>query len=303
MRFGSGILILLFVLVDLGCSRESGPPQAAPATQPSAVPAARMSNPAPSEAQTAAGKIPELDSWVKSRIEVSNPSFVSIVEQQPWPHAKTPNTTIVLGIAKRSTEGSHLAEIMDQISFPFVMLLQAKSAENPASRMLAVDYRDDWGTGEGVSLDIRPIQILPDEYAFGVKTVSGSLGNKSGVLVEVLSLYRYRDNRLEEVFRDAVWVYSLYSEKDTQSCNVELEIESQPSGQGGYFTLTRRYRKSYLGSFRTPPPADDTDVPCALTERFRKPNTHRWNPENGKYVGAAGRFMTEDDVDGGRSID
>ena len=242
----------------------------------------------------------EFAGWVKSRLEASNPSFVSIVDRKPWPQALTPNTSIVLGIAQRSREGAHV-ETPAYSYFPFVFLFQSQ-ADNPSAALkkLGLAFQEGWyidppginGDNHLLSIDVTPIQILKDEYAFGVRTRAGSLGNKSGLLLEVISLFRYRFGIFQEIFRDVVWAYSKYSEKDFQSCNVDMELESRPSTDQGFFTITRKYRRSYLGEAG----AAGIDAPCALSNALQTPNVHRWSPEKGKYLDSRGRFLQYDDI-------
>lgn len=287
--------ILAFAVA--GCSSEA--PKQAPtkATTPSAQPQAPAETPP---------KPPKSDdsfaAWVKDRLEASNPSFVSIIDHQPWSNSRTPNTSIVLGVAKRPTEGQLAAE-MDFFYFPFIFLAQSdpKDSSQPA-RKLALTFQEDYFLNAPstiaadhrlIAVDVTPIQILKDEYAFGIRARAGSLGNKGGLLVETVSLYRYQLGQLTQILREVVWAYSKYSEPDSSSCNVEMELVSRPPASNvGYYTITREYRRSY----RTKTQEPDKEGTCSLTEPLSKPATHTWNGEKGIYLDQSGRFLQIDDL-------
>jgi len=240
-----------------------------------------------------------IEEFVKSQLEKGDVYFNRILDRQAWPQAPFPNTSIVLGSIRRTK--------VERLGFgsgdylPFVLLLQSGSGEkSEALKMLGLILQSRAEGNSPQSIDVTPFRIADDEIAFGVRSRAGDVGNKSGQLYEVMSLYRYHDGELQEIFRDTVWAYSKYSEKNWNSCNVDMKIVSQPAKEGRFFTITREYVRSYLGNTKNPEFSNSqgqTETPgdCSLSERLRKPNTHSWNVEKGKYLDARGAFLDWDD--------
>jgi hypothetical protein len=252
--------------------------------------------------------------WVKSQVEMNGAFFVSIVDHQKWPSAVDPNTIVVLGIAKQKETGT-LARVNEFSYFPFVLLAQSSEDRTMPARLLGLALRTDLfvlepKTGNEefrpLSIDVTPLKIRENEYVFGVTLLSGpGVGNRSGMLVDMVSLYRYHNSQLKEIFRDAVWAYSKYSEPNYSSCNVEMKILSQPSAAGDFFTLTRQYSRSYLAEEQNPDftganssPQHFAETPttsCSLTRDLQTPHAQTWNAEKGLYLDASGWFLQWDD--------
>jgi hypothetical protein len=212
-----------------------------PETSRSSV-AAQATPPTPVEKQAQEATPPPSEEsafkeWVASQLEARGVSFVDITDRKPWPLAPEPNTSIVLGLAKRPAPATFGIPF---VYFPYILLIQ--TTENPLPpKLLGLELRTDLNVGDPKdknsdtypkTIDIGPYQITNNEYAFGVTVIEGSLGNKSGQLYELLGLYRYQNGELKEIYRDVLWVYSKYSEPDYSSCNIDLKIVTQPAESG-----------------------------------------------------------------------
>lgn len=306
MRQKIGILAVAFI-ASTSCQRlQRDMTSAVPASQTSTVPP----NSPTSEAETIATEeiSPE---WVKTHLEAAHVSFVSIVDRKPWLQAPVPSATAILGIARQPAQGP-LKELLQYSYFPYVLLAQTQSGKDSSlPKLLGLAVSPDFYVVEPFTgleeqrplwLDVDRYQIRADEYAFGARLLTGSLGNKGGPLAEVLSLYRYHDGVLKEIFRDVVWSYSKYSDEGWRSCNVDMQIVSSPSATDGFFRLTREYRRSYFGDSTARSMVSNTyredlnEVPaCSLSTPLKTLNTHLWNTEKGLYLDARGRLLQPDD--------
>jgi hypothetical protein len=243
------------------------------------------------------------ESWVESQIDAGNVSFVSIVDRKAWPSAPVPNVTAVLGIEKRPQTGAF--KYADYEYLPFVLLAQGeadgKSSSLNSLGVVVVDPPIGF-----VSLNVAPIQIRQDEYAFGATSRTGNPGNKGGTIFNLISLFRYHDGQIKEIFRDVVWMYSKYSDWESstsaRSCNVDLMIVPQPSDPGpdGFFNIARQFSRSYFGDARNPqfgnPALPEVPADCSLSKLFQKPEIQTWDPTTGRYLDHRGRFLQWDDL-------
>jgi hypothetical protein len=300
MRFPIAEPSLAFVLMCASYGCQSSQPNA---TKVETVQHSAQSVPAalPSErSQPTPGESERIAEFVKSQVETGNVYFDSILDRQVWPLAPDPNTSIVLGLT-RQTKMQTLGTGLNAGHLPFVLLVQSGSGEKSEDlKLLGMILQTSDEEHYPQSIDVTPFQIADDEYAFGVRSRAGSTGNKGGQLFEVMSLYRYHDDELQEIFRDTVWAYSKYSEKNWKSRNVDMKIVSQPAREGRFFTITREYVRSYLGNAKNPEfsnSQDLTETPgdCSLSERFGIPKSHSWNTEKDKYLDSRGAFLDWDD--------
>jgi hypothetical protein len=241
------------------------------------------------------------ESWVKSQIDAGDVSFDRIVDRKVWPSAPVPNVTAVLGTERRPQTGP--IKYADYVYVPFVLLAQGEADGKSSLKSLGVVLTD---LGTPVSLNVAPVQIREDEYAFGATYREGIPGNKSGFIADIMSLYRYHDGELKEIFRDVVWMYSKYSDwqsnTSASSCNVDLRIVPQPSDAGpdGFFRIARELQRSYFSDAKNPqfgnPALPEVPADCSLVKLFQKPEIHTWDTTTGIYVDHRGRFLQADDL-------
>ena len=261
-------------------------------------------NPAPASSPSESNGDVLFTRWAASQLTANNAELVSITDKRAWPFASQPNTSIVLGLAKRDAD-AELAKYGTPFEyFPFVLLIQM-TEESASPKLLGIALRTDLFMGDPRNryadrhpkgIDVGPFQIKHDEYAFGITVVEGSLGNKSGILFDLMGLYRYQNGELREIYRDAVWVFSKYSEPDSRSCNVELEVSTQPSNESEFYLIRRKYKSSYVEDWRGTKPVDS----CALTSVFRQDYTQSWIPQKEMYLDHDGLFLSENDLGTGR---
>jgi hypothetical protein len=249
----------------------------------------------------------EFGDWVALQLETHDATLINIVDQKPWLQSSVPNTTAVLGVAKKKATGLW-AKYREYQYFSFVLLAQSQAAGRMSSpKLIGLDLNTDLIVpgAHPQTINVSPIQIRADEYAFGVEFLAGSVGNKGGELYGMMSLYRYHDNELREIFRDVIWVYSKYSDPDFRSCNVDMFLDSEPTPDSDFYAITRNYNRSYFGESKNPEftnisstavrVADHLTENCSLTNQLKNPNTHKWNPSRHLYVDTGESYLDRRD--------
>lgn len=290
MRFWISVFALTILIVNCGCQRS---PSSVASNEP---PKTQEKPPAgPSEDEL-------FEKLVKSQVEVGGASLVRIVDRKAWPSAPVPEATVIAGIARHPAQEPAKSGA-DYDYFSFVLLAAGNARAKQPSLIPLGLVVPDLGVDPGnpqLSVDITPIKIREDEYAFGTRNRVGSVGNKGGNIYELINLYRFHDAVLKEIFRDVVWEYSKYSEGNS-SCNVDMKIVQLPSQVDGFYDLAREFSQSYLGDAKNPqfanqPAQPEIPADCSLARLLKAPNIQKWDPALGEYVDAKGRFLHWDDL-------
>jgi hypothetical protein len=247
--------------------------------------------------------------WVNSRLEIKGASLVNITSEKPWPFAPGPDTRVVLGLAKVPASETEVKYGRPFDYFPFVLLVQSDAAGTTPTALGLNLMKDVYVSGPEtfkenppIDVDVGPFRITENEYAFGVTVITGEVARLGGSLYEMMDLYRYHDNELKEIYRDVVWAYYKLSGPNPESCNVDMEILTQPSTEGEFYTITRQYKRSYLGDginaeFRGVQNTRATPVEsCRATVDFKAPYTQKWNTEKKMYLDHRGLFLSIDEL-------
>jgi hypothetical protein len=284
-------VVLGTLLLSVSCAREPG--KSAAETK---APVPDNSVPAPTQASTQTSR--ELFArWIDDQLNPHNAALDRIVDEQPWTLAPAPNTYIVLGIAKRRSAES-MAASRESPFFSFVLLVQSEAAERLISPKLLGARLPYWGVPDDSvnsvnhlkAIEASSIQIRKNEYAFGIRFREGITGKLSSVHYEVLSLLRYHEGELQEVFRDVVWGYLRTFDGVEKVCAVDAHIVSQPSEDGEFFTLTRKYRGLSLDY----PAGEPAPTGCRAFPEMERAKRHVWDPKTGKYLDPKGIFLPWD---------
>ena len=245
--------------------------------------------------------------WVNAQLEAKGASLADLTDRKQWPFAPMQNSEIVLGLGKFPAEAAVAAQGTPFGYHPFVLLLQSNAAE-ATPKLLGIALRTDMYMDPPERRVIRPeaiqagaFRIKEDEYAFGVTVISGEVVQHAGTLYGMMGLYRYHDGALKEIYRDVVWAYGKYSEPDSASCTVEMEIVTPPSKDSIFYSITRQYKRSYLGNSKNPEyrslNSGETPVPsCSMTADYRAPYTQEWNPDKELYLDHRGLFLNDADL-------
>lgn len=267
MRFWIRILGLVILVVNCSCQRSPSPVASNEPVKTSEAPSAGLSE-------------DELfEKLVKSQVEVGGASLVRIVDRKSWPSAPVPDASVIVGIARHPAQEPAKSG-GDYEDFSFVLLAAGDArAKNPSVLLLGLVVPDlpvdAGGQNRPLSVDVSPIKIQEDRYAFGVRHLVGGVGNKAGRQYEIMSLYTFHDAALKEIFRDVVRVSG-------GSCNVEMKIVQQPSQVEGFYDIAREFSRS--------------SAECSLSRRLRAPNVQKWDSTLGEFADAKGRFLHVDDL-------
>lgn len=291
MHFRMGVLAVAILIVSCGCQRSRSSVE-------SNAPARTQENP-----PAGPGEDELFEKLVKSQVEIGDTSLVGIVDRKPWPSAPVPDATIILGTARHPHQGP--IKSADYDYFSFILLAAGDTrAKEPSLIPLGLVVPDlpvfNDRYNHPLSIDVTPIKVREDGYAFGTRHLAGSLGNNGGRLYEVMNLYRFHDGALKEIFRDVVWVYGKNSEGNS-SCNVDMKIVQQPLQTEGFYDIAREFSRSYLGDSKNPqfanqPAQPEIPADCSLARQLKAPHVQKWDPALGEYVDAKGRFLHWDDL-------
>ena len=255
----------------------------------------------------------DVRAWVASQVKPRNITVDSVVNLTPWPRGSQPNLFVILATGSKPSRSPGVTEF----DFGFVILAKSQTPrELRGPQLLALFAPEDttpdqdWPISVSarrlsspLSIDVAPFQIRKGEFAFGVRYGTDDLGNKGGHAYEVLSLFRYHDAKLSEIFRAVTWAYER-SMEDT--CNSDMVIIANPPRAGdesGYFTLTSKHKRSYSGDTRNPPsayfegPHSIAVKSCEPFREFEKTNVHTWNAARGVYLDQDGKWLFPEALD------
>jgi hypothetical protein len=222
-----------------------------------------------------------LDEWVHAQLQKEKLEQVTVIEAKLWPYAPQPNTYVIL------VEATKNLNTLNPAVTRFVAMLVHSSSSLEVVDPKLIGYGPVNSYLHRASIDVAPYQIRQQEYAFGIRTIDDSLvGNKIGLALEYLYLFRYQPSELKQIFDEVIWGYTKYSEPGG-SCNTETMIVSEPPEQGEFFKLIRKHSRSYLGDARMYPFSVKVETPLDSCPAFRQlqfPNVHTWDSTQGQYM-------------------